>query len=57
METRRILLDGVTTTVTRDADELVAPDHVYDAARTWALRFVGSSPQVLAAAKAAFATR
>jgi enoyl-CoA hydratase len=38
-------------------DELVAPDHVYDAARAWALRFVGSSPQVLAAAKAAFATR
>jgi 5-oxopent-3-ene-1,2,5-tricarboxylate decarboxylase/2-hydroxyhepta-2,4-diene-1,7-dioate isomerase len=26
METRRILLDGVTTTVTRDGDELVAPD-------------------------------
>ncbi len=38
-------------------DELVAPDHVYDAARAWALRFVDSSPQVLAAAKAAFATR
>jgi 5-oxopent-3-ene-1,2,5-tricarboxylate decarboxylase / 2-hydroxyhepta-2,4-diene-1,7-dioate isomerase len=26
METRRILLDGVTTTVTRDGDDLVAPD-------------------------------
>ena len=26
METRRIVLDGVTTTVTRDGDELVAPD-------------------------------
>ncbi len=26
METRRILLDGVPTTVTRDGDELVAPD-------------------------------
>ena len=26
METRRILLDGVTTTVTREGDELVAPD-------------------------------
>jgi enoyl-CoA hydratase len=38
-------------------DELVAPDHVYDAARTWASRFAESSPQVLAAAKAAFATR
>ncbi|MDQ1487267.1 MAG: enoyl-CoA hydratase [Mycobacterium sp.] len=35
-------------------DELVAPDHVYDAARTWALRFADLSPQVLAAAKAAF---
>jgi enoyl-CoA hydratase len=38
-------------------DELVAPDHVYDAARTWALRFAEMSPQVLAAAKAAFAER
>ena len=38
-------------------DELVAPDHVYDVARTWALRFADLSPQVLAAAKAAFATR
>jgi enoyl-CoA hydratase len=36
-------------------DELVSPDHVYDAARTWALRFSDSSPDVLAAAKAAFA--
>ena len=26
METRRILLDGVATTVTRDDEELVAPD-------------------------------
>ncbi len=35
-------------------DQLVAPDHVYDAARTWASRFAELSPQVLAAAKAAF---
>jgi enoyl-CoA hydratase len=35
-------------------DELVAPDHVYDAARSWAARFADLSPQVLAAAKAAF---
>jgi enoyl-CoA hydratase len=35
-------------------DELVAPDNVYDAARAWALRFADLSPQVLAAAKAAF---
>jgi 5-oxopent-3-ene-1,2,5-tricarboxylate decarboxylase/2-hydroxyhepta-2,4-diene-1,7-dioate isomerase len=26
METRRILLDGVATTVTREGEELVAPD-------------------------------
>jgi enoyl-CoA hydratase len=38
-------------------DELSAPDHVYDAARTWALRFTGSSPAALATAKAAFGTR
>ena len=38
-------------------DELVAPDNVYDVARTWAARFADSSPQALAAAKAAFATR
>lgn len=38
-------------------DELSAPDHVYDAARAWALRFAGSSPQALARAKAAFVTR
>jgi enoyl-CoA hydratase len=38
-------------------DELSAPDHVYDAARTWALRFAGASVQALASAKAAFATR
>ena len=38
-------------------DELSAPDHVYDAARTWALRFAGSSVEALAAAKRAFATR
>lgn len=35
-------------------DELVAPDHVYDEARAWAERFTDRSPQVLAAAKAAF---
>jgi enoyl-CoA hydratase len=35
-------------------DELVAPDHVYDAAVAWAQRFVDVPPQALAAAKAAF---
>ena len=35
-------------------DEMVAPDGVYDAALAWAKRFVDYSPQVLAAAKAAF---
>lgn len=35
-------------------DEMVAPDHVYDAAVAWAQRFLGYSPEVLAAAKAAF---
>jgi enoyl-CoA hydratase len=35
-------------------DEMVAPDHVYDAAVAWAQRFVGVPAQVLAAAKAAF---
>lgn len=35
-------------------DELVAPDHVYDAAVAWARRFVDVSPEALAAAKAAF---
>ena len=35
-------------------DELVAPDHVYDAAVTWAQRFVGSSGELLAAVKTAF---
>jgi enoyl-CoA hydratase len=35
-------------------DEMVAPDGVYDAALTWAKRFVDHSPQVLAAAKATF---
>lgn len=38
-------------------DELVAPDHVYDSALTWAQRFVDYPPQALAAAKAAFAGR
>lgn len=38
-------------------DELSAPDHVYDAARTWAVRFAGSSVEALAAAKRAFVTR
>jgi enoyl-CoA hydratase len=37
------------------ADELVAPDHVYDAAVAWARRFVDVPTQALAAAKAAFA--
>jgi enoyl-CoA hydratase len=35
-------------------DELVAPDHVYDEARTWAARFGDVAPEVLAAAKASF---
>ena len=35
-------------------DELVAPDHVYDAAVRWAQRFVDVPAQALAAAKAAF---
>lgn len=35
-------------------DELVAPDHVYDAAVAWARRFVDVSPEALAAVKAAF---
>jgi enoyl-CoA hydratase len=35
-------------------DEMVAPDGVYDAALTWAKRFVDHSPDALAAAKAAF---
>jgi enoyl-CoA hydratase len=36
-------------------DEMVAPDSVYDAALAWARRFLDYPPQVLAAAKAAFA--
>lgn len=36
-------------------DELAAPDGVYDAAVAWARRFTDYPPQVLAAAKAAFA--
>ncbi len=36
-------------------DELAAPDGVYDAAAAWARRFADYPPQVLAAAKAAFA--
>lgn len=39
------------------ADELVAPDHVYDAAVAWARRFADVPAQALAAAKAAFAGR
>jgi enoyl-CoA hydratase len=35
-------------------DEMVAPDHVYDSALTWARRFTDYPPAVLAAAKAAF---
>lgn len=35
-------------------DEVVAPDHVYDAAVAWATRFVDSPARVLAAAKASF---
>lgn len=38
-------------------DEMVAPDGVYDAALTWARRFVEYPPEVLAAAKASFARR
>jgi enoyl-CoA hydratase len=33
-------------------DEMVAPDHVYDCAVTWAQRFVAAPPEALAAAKA-----
>jgi enoyl-CoA hydratase len=47
----------VSATEARDmglVDELVAPDHVYDAAVDWARRFVDTSPELLAAAKAAF---
>jgi enoyl-CoA hydratase len=33
-------------------DEMVAPDHVYDAAVAWAQRFVAAPPGALAAAKA-----
>lgn len=33
-------------------DELVAPDHVYDSALSWAQRFVDSPPEALAGAKA-----
>lgn len=36
-------------------DEMVAPDAVYDSAVAWAKRFLDYPPQVLAAAKAAFA--
>jgi enoyl-CoA hydratase len=35
-------------------DDLVAPDHVYDAAVAWAQRFLDVPAHVLAAAKAAF---
>ena len=35
-------------------DQMVAPDAVYDAAVTWAERFVDYPTQVLAAAKASF---
>lgn len=38
-------------------DELAAPDHVYDVARAWALRFADLNPDALARAKAAFTTR
>jgi enoyl-CoA hydratase len=34
-------------------DEMVAPDHVYDAAAAWASRFIDRPPHALAAAKAA----
>ena len=34
-------------------DEMVAPDHVYDAAADWAQRFVGMSAQAIAATKRA----
>jgi enoyl-CoA hydratase len=35
-------------------DQMVAPDHVYDAALAWALRLVDYPTEVLAAAKASF---
>ncbi|HEX9497924.1 MAG TPA: enoyl-CoA hydratase, partial [Mycobacterium sp.] len=35
-------------------DEMAAPDSVYDASVAWARRYLDYSPQVLAAAKAAF---
>ena len=38
-------------------DEMVAPDHVYDAAVAWAQRFVDAPPQVIASAKAAIQAR
>jgi enoyl-CoA hydratase len=38
-------------------DEMVAPDHVYDAAVAWASRFADASPAALAAAKASFGGR
>lgn len=38
-------------------DEMVAPDHVYDAAVAWARRFVDAPAQLLAAAKASFRRR
>ncbi|MGV9799784.1 enoyl-CoA hydratase [Mycobacterium sp. NPDC003449] len=38
-------------------DEMVAPDHVYDAALAWSRRFVGHPVDVLAAAKASVGGR
>ena len=38
-------------------DQLVAPDHVFDEAEKWARRFLDSSPEALATAKAAFGLR
>jgi enoyl-CoA hydratase len=35
-------------------DQMMAPDHVYDAAVAWAGRFADASPAALAAAKASF---
>ncbi|MCT7659156.1 enoyl-CoA hydratase [Mycobacterium deserti] len=47
-------LDAREALALRLIDEMVAPDHVYDAALAWAQRFVDYPPRALAAAKAAF---
>jgi enoyl-CoA hydratase len=47
-------IDAKEALTLRLIDEMVAPDSVYDAAVTWAKRFLDHSPRVLAAAKATF---